>query len=62
MEQVVSRFRRMKAKEDDKDAVVVVTGERDALLRTVRELQARNRWLEKRVASTDDAAVVEGKH
>jgi hypothetical protein len=60
MEQVVSRFRRMKAKEDEKDAVTVVTGERDALLRTLKEVQARNRWLEKRVASTADAAVVEG--
>jgi hypothetical protein len=57
----VSRFRRMKAKEDEKDAITVVTGERDALLRTLKEVQARNKWLEKRVASTADAAVVEGE-
>jgi NADH:ubiquinone oxidoreductase subunit E len=57
----VSRFRRMKAKEDEKDAITVVTGERDSLLRTLKEVQARNRWLEKRVASTADAAVVEGE-
>ena len=50
MQDVLGKFRKMKARDDSADALVHMAGEKQRIAQQLATLQARNHWLEQVVA------------